>query len=198
MQSALGHMRTGPSKSSWTLRRHAPLLALLAATLAVVAALAGTARPPRRAAASGAQPLARSMAACTADRLKAPATLWSGRPVPLLDPRGQRRALLSAGDPARLRRAVSRLLAGKPLRAVSIGGSVTAGHGAMDGSPAAGGASGTDYIQRLYSWIEDAFPGAAHRLRNAAISGSVVSIFAMCATHMVHPDEDLIVVELSV
>lgn len=55
------------------------------------------------------------------------AVLWGY--VPALDPRGLQRGLLHHGDPARLRRAVAKLLAGEKTVVAAVGGSITVGRG---------------------------------------------------------------------
>lgn len=54
---------------------------------------------------------------------------WLWGYVPALDPRGMQRGLLHHGDPARLRRAVAKLLAGEPTVVAAVGGSISVGRG---------------------------------------------------------------------
>lgn len=54
---------------------------------------------------------------------------WLWGYVPALDPRGLQRGLLHHGDPARLRRAVAKLLDGEPTVVAAVGGSISVGRG---------------------------------------------------------------------
>lgn len=49
--------------------------------------------------------------------------------MPALDPRGLQRGLLHHGDPARLRRAVAKLMAGERTVVAAVGGSISVGRG---------------------------------------------------------------------
>ncbi len=49
--------------------------------------------------------------------------------VPALDPRGLQRGLLHIGDPARLRRALYKLLTGEKTVVAAVGGSISVGRG---------------------------------------------------------------------
>lgn len=55
------------------------------------------------------------------------AVLWGY--VPALDPRGLQRGLLHHGDPARMRRAVAKLLSGERTVVAAVGGSISVGRG---------------------------------------------------------------------
>lgn len=55
------------------------------------------------------------------------AVLWGY--VPALDPRGLQRGLLQHGDPARMRRALHKLLSGEKVVVAAVGGSITVGRG---------------------------------------------------------------------
>lgn len=49
--------------------------------------------------------------------------------VPALEPRGLQRGLLHLGDPARLRRALYKLLTGEKTVVAAVGGSISVGRG---------------------------------------------------------------------
>lgn len=49
--------------------------------------------------------------------------------VPALDPRGLQRGLLHHGDPARLRRALHKLMSGEKVVVAAVGGSISVGRG---------------------------------------------------------------------
>lgn len=49
--------------------------------------------------------------------------------VPALDPRGLQRGLLHHGDPARLRRALHKLMSGQKTVVAAVGGSISVGRG---------------------------------------------------------------------
>ena len=55
------------------------------------------------------------------------AVLWGY--VPALDPRGLQRGLLQHGDPARMRRAVAKLMSGERVVVAAVGGSISVGRG---------------------------------------------------------------------
>ncbi|KAI7846460.1 hypothetical protein COHA_000070 [Chlorella ohadii] len=111
---------------------------------------------------------------------------------PFLSQRSLRRGLYSLGDPARMRRFVHKLLSGDPVSVSMLGGSVTAGQGAMHGGP---------YVARWFNWLKEISEAeglpANHTLKNPAFGGSTSAIFTVCVNDMVQEDADLVVVEFS-
>lgn len=105
-------------------------------------------------------------------------------------------SLASAGNPARLRAALSRYANGKGLTITLIGGSVTAGQGAVDNANYPG------WINRV---LRSMLPGAAGldggpgvRVRNAAIPGTLSLYPARCHNLHVDPESDIVIVEFSI
>ncbi|KAL4432396.1 hypothetical protein ABPG77_001695 [Micractinium sp. CCAP 211/92] len=121
---------------------------------------------------------------------------WLWGYVPALDPRGLQRGLLHHGDPARLRRAVAKLLAGEPTVVAAVGGSISVGRG----SATQGKGIDTDwpsYLDQFAAWLGAAFPKSRPQLVNKAQSGSTSNIFDACAEIMVPQDADIVVVEFA-
>ncbi|PRW51157.1 hypothetical protein C2E21_5422 [Chlorella sorokiniana] len=115
--------------------------------------------------------------------------LWQYQPF--LSQRSLRRGLYSLGDPARMRRFVHKLLSGDQISVSTLGGSVTAGQGAMHGGP---------YVARWFNWLNEISPRqqpSEHTLKNPAFGGSTSGIFTVCVNDMVQEDADLVIVEFS-
>lgn len=112
--------------------------------------------------------------------------------TPFLSQRSLRRGLYSIGDPARMRRFVHKLLSGDPISVSTLGGSVTAGQGALHGGP---------YVARWFNWLREISPSPTasvdHTLKNPAFGGSTSGIFTVCVNDMVQDDVDLVVVEFA-
>ncbi|EFN59047.1 expressed protein [Chlorella variabilis] len=116
--------------------------------------------------------------------------------VPALDPRGLQRGLLHHGDPARLRRALHKLMSGQKTVVAAVGGSISVGRGSAT--------QGTDidtawpsYLDQFHAWLRAAFPASKPELVNKAQSGSTSNIFDACAEVMVPEDADIVVVEFA-
>ena len=89
------------------------------------------------------------------------------------------RGLSYYGSGNSLRRLAKKLLSGRPITIVAIGGSVTAGGGT---DPA-----GVSYIARFFSYINATFPHAGHVLRNKGMGAWSSSQFEPCLQHIVTP-----------
>ncbi|EFN58648.1 hypothetical protein CHLNCDRAFT_140901 [Chlorella variabilis] len=114
-------------------------------------------------------------------------------PPPPWEPRLRReeveRGLAYYGSGNRLRRVAAKLMAGHPIKAYALGGSVTAGRGASDLSLA--------YPSRFFQFINATWPHRDHVLVNRGMGATTSGIFAACVRRMVPEDADLVVLEFS-
>ncbi|PSC68097.1 CRT (chloroquine-resistance transporter)-like transporter [Micractinium conductrix] len=108
----------------------------------------------------------------------------------LLSPAQLRRGLSFYGSGRRIERVAARLLAGKPIKAITLGGSVTSGAGASN-------ISVTSFPALFFTYLNATFPHSDHEFTNKAIGGTTSGIFAACAKQMVPPGTDLAIVEFS-
>lgn len=69
----------------------------------------------------------------------------------------------------------------------AVGGSNTAGAGGLEP-----GTGGPPFMPRLFDWVRQVSPGAAHTLKHAGIGASTSSLYSVCANDMVQPDADLV------
>ncbi|KAI7841869.1 hypothetical protein COHA_004398 [Chlorella ohadii] len=109
---------------------------------------------------------------------------------PLLSAADVQRGITYHGTGARLQAVAAKLLAGQPIKAYTLGGSVTKGQGAST--------DGAAYPHRFFEFIRAAFPHSKHVLLNKGIGGTSSGIFAACAEQLVAPDADLVFVEFTV
>ncbi|KAL4437433.1 hypothetical protein ABPG75_004572 [Micractinium tetrahymenae] len=111
--------------------------------------------------------------------------------TPLLTEQDVARGLAYYGSGRRLQAVAAKLLAGKPIKVVTLGGSVTQGSGASD-------AASTSYAARLFQFINAAFPHRDHTLLNRGRGGGSSADLAACLEHILPADADLITLEFSV
>ncbi|PRW50819.1 hypothetical protein C2E21_5446 [Chlorella sorokiniana] len=109
-------------------------------------------------------------------------------PADLLD-----RGIVSHGDPQALQRLANKLLAGKPITVVALGGSLTFGRGATQ-------IGSTDWVPLLRGWLQAAFPGVDHVVHNGAVAASPSEYMAFCMqSHLPAGREpDLVIVEYAI
>lgn len=93
------------------------------------------------------------------------------------------------GSGRRMRAVAAKLLAGRPIKAYTLGGSVTRGLGAS--------APNASYPARFFQFVNSSFPHSDHVFSNKGIGGTSSGIFAACAEQMVAPDADLVFVEFT-
>ncbi|KAL4421052.1 hypothetical protein ABPG77_007527 [Micractinium sp. CCAP 211/92] len=110
--------------------------------------------------------------------------------APLLTAEEVKRGLAYYGSGARLEAVAAKLMAGRPIKIFTLGGSVTKGQGAS--SPEAA------YPSRLFEFISANFPHEGHQLINKGVGATSSGIFAACAEQMVSDDADLVIVELTI
>lgn len=118
--------------------------------------------------------------------------LWQHQPF--LSPRSLERGLFSLGDRARMRRFAHKLLSGQPLSVAALGGSVTSGNGAYSRREEDKALS-VGYVRRFERFLQGVSPGAAHVVKNSALSGVTSGVYSVCANDMVQQDADLVVLE---
>lgn len=109
---------------------------------------------------------------------------------PVLTDEDVQRAAGYYGTGTRLRRVAAKLLAGLPIKAFMLGGSVTLGVGAS--SPEA------KYAARFFDLLNTSFPHQDHVFANKGIGAAGSGIFAACLERMLPRDADLVVVEFTV
>ncbi|KAL4431189.1 hypothetical protein ABPG75_006445 [Micractinium tetrahymenae] len=109
---------------------------------------------------------------------------------PLLTPEEQRRGISYYGSGRALHRVAARLLAGQPIKAYALGGSITGGGGATVGQRA--------YVPRFFEFIRHNFPHPEHVLVNKGIAASTAFMYAACLQHHVPEDADLVSLEFTV
>lgn len=152
-------------------------------------------------AASEGQPWPASAKAAAADDANAARVAAPGedRPVsrslrmpwaPLLTAEEVKRGLAYYGSGQRMEALAAKLMAGRPIKIFTLGGSVTKGQGAS--SPEAA------YPSRLFEFLNANFPHKGHQLINKGVGATSSGIFAACAEQMVSDDADLIIVELTI
>lgn len=110
--------------------------------------------------------------------------------TPTLPARQLEKGVVAYGDRARARRAFAKLLAGEPITAVLLGGSVTFGQGARH-------LGVSDYASRVLAWINATFPHPGHRLAKAGVGGAISSYFALCTELHAPLDTDLVFLEFA-
>ncbi|KAL4429381.1 hypothetical protein ABPG77_005155 [Micractinium sp. CCAP 211/92] len=108
---------------------------------------------------------------------------------PLLSHRDVRRGLSYYGSGDRLQALLAKLQAGRPIKAYTLGGSVTKGQGAS--APEKG------YASRFFEFINATWPHRDHVLENKGIGGTSSGVYAACAEQMVGEDPDLVIVEFT-
>ncbi|PSC68724.1 hypothetical protein C2E20_7768 [Micractinium conductrix] len=94
------------------------------------------------------------------------------------------------GTGRRLRHLAAKLLGGRPIKAYTLGGSVTLGNGASD-------MRRTAYAPRFFQLLNASFPHSDHVLTNRGVGASASSLFTACLNRMVPADADLVVIEFS-
>ncbi|KAL6782488.1 hypothetical protein ACKKBG_A06970 [Auxenochlorella protothecoides x Auxenochlorella symbiontica] len=98
------------------------------------------------------------------------------------------RGVVSAGSHAAAARALSPLLAGRPLSVGVLGGSLTFGRGATTRGK-------TDWAPLVFDWVRRAFPGTQHELRNGAIPAAPSEWASFCMHEHLPPAPDVVLVE---
>ena len=76
---------------------------------------------------------------------------------------------------------------GSAITVVALGGSISAGHGVVD--------PGNGWVSRVFSWIEDTFPGPKHRLLNRAIPATTSGYISACVPELIPRTTDLVILE---
>ncbi|EFN55332.1 hypothetical protein CHLNCDRAFT_134328 [Chlorella variabilis] len=109
---------------------------------------------------------------------------------PLLTRDEVRRGLAYYGSGRRMQRVAAKLLAGRPIKVFTLGGSVTKGSGSS--SPAG------SYASRLFQLINSTFPHSGHTFVNKGVGATSSGIFTACVEKMVEPEVDLVVLEFSI
>lgn len=117
--------------------------------------------------------------------LQPPKMPWA----PLLTGEEQGKGVSHYGGGARLRAVAAKLLAGQPVKAFTLGGSVTYGHGVDDLSLA--------YSSLFFRYLNETFPHSGHKLVNWGLPGSTSPVTTPCVHSMVDQDADLAVVEFT-
>ncbi|KAI7842255.1 hypothetical protein COHA_003896 [Chlorella ohadii] len=110
--------------------------------------------------------------------------------APVLSAAQLKRGLSFYGTGQRLERLVAKLMAGQPITAVTIGGSVTWGAGATNRTT-------HSFPARFFEFLSAAFPHKDHALMNKAISATNAGTFATCTERLVPAESDLVVVEFT-
>lgn len=111
---------------------------------------------------------------------------------PVLTDAMHERALVSAGDPGRLRSVFAKARRGEPICVAAIGGSITAG-GLQTKDPA------RRYVQQVAKWFETTFPGLKVSFVNAGIGATDSAYGALrVKTDVLDRHPDLVVVEYAV
>ncbi|KAL4419481.1 hypothetical protein ABPG77_008283 [Micractinium sp. CCAP 211/92] len=110
---------------------------------------------------------------------------------PLLTPEEQRRGISYYGSGRALHRVATKLLAGQPIKAYALGGSITGGGGSSNYNK-------TAYVPRFFQFIRHNFPNRGHVLENKGIAASTAFIYAACLNHHVPLDADLVTLEFTV
>lgn len=64
---------------------------------------------------------------------------------------------------------------------------MSAGHGVVD--------PGNGWVSRVFSWIEETFPGPKHRLLNRAIPATTSGYVSACVRELLPETTDLIILE---
>ncbi|PRW56718.1 hypothetical protein C2E21_4783 [Chlorella sorokiniana] len=100
-----------------------------------------------------------------------------------------KRGLAYYGGGQRVERLAAALMAGQPITAVVIGGSVSRGAGSTRPDRA--------FPAMFFSFLNASFPHPQHAFLNKAIGGTTSGIFATCAEKLVPPETDLVVVEFT-
>ncbi|GAB4816347.1 hypothetical protein N2152v2_003393 [Parachlorella kessleri] len=102
----------------------------------------------------------------------------------------RRRGLVYRGSGKQLEHVAGKLLAGQPITAVAIGGSITAGMGSMGREFAWPG--------RFRAWLNATFPHPGHVVVNKGVGATTSGLFALCLdTMLAQQDVDLVIVEFS-
>ncbi|PSC71318.1 hypothetical protein C2E20_5316 [Micractinium conductrix] len=109
---------------------------------------------------------------------------------PLLSASEVLRGLSYYGSGERMRALAAKLQAGEPIKAFTLGGSVTKGQGAA--KPELG------YPARLFQFINATWPHKDHQLVNKGIGGTSSGVYSACAEQMVGQDPDLLIVEFTI
>ncbi|KAL4427831.1 hypothetical protein ABPG75_001920 [Micractinium tetrahymenae] len=113
---------------------------------------------------------------------------------PLLSTAARRRGIAFYGSGRRIERVAARLLAGLPITAATLGGSVTVGAGS---SGQKGGPKPNSYPQLFFRFLNASFPHRDHVFLNKGIGATTSGIYAVCADKMLPEGVDLVVVELT-
>ena len=71
---------------------------------------------------------------------------------------------------------VHKLNSGQPIHVALVGGSVTWGQGAVHCG---------NFGRRFFTWLNATWPGAPHRLTNAAKPSITSSLYALCGNDMI-------------
>ncbi|GAX77809.1 hypothetical protein CEUSTIGMA_g5252.t1 [Chlamydomonas eustigma] len=93
------------------------------------------------------------------------------------------------GSHTRLRMAVDKMKDGKLMKVATLGGSITAGQGAVDAP---------NWPQYLFNWLEDTYGKEVVKGSNGAVGGTVSGYMSVCHNMHVPKDVDIVLVEYSV
>ncbi|GAX81637.1 hypothetical protein CEUSTIGMA_g9065.t1 [Chlamydomonas eustigma] len=93
------------------------------------------------------------------------------------------------GSHSRLRAAITKLKSGNKIKVATIGGSITAGQGAVDAP---------NWPQYLFNWLEDTYGKDIIEGSNGAVSGTLSAYMSVCLNMHITKDVDIVFVEYSV
>ncbi|KAL4421917.1 hypothetical protein ABPG77_005201 [Micractinium sp. CCAP 211/92] len=110
--------------------------------------------------------------------------------TPMLTEQDVARGLAYWGSGRRLQAVAAKLLAGKPIKVVTLGGAVAQGRGTSD-------AAATSYPSRLFQFINASFPHGGHVFVNRGRAGASSGALAACLARDVPGDADLITLDFT-
>lgn len=89
----------------------------------------------------------------------------------------------------RMERFICKLVEGKPVTVVVLGGSISFGHGVRNHE--------NSWPSRVFKWIQETFPHKEHQLLNHAIPAITSGFIAPCAYTMIPDGTDLVMAEFT-
>uniref|UniRef100_A0A7S0S1A6 SGNH hydrolase-type esterase domain-containing protein n=1 Tax=Chlamydomonas leiostraca TaxID=1034604 RepID=A0A7S0S1A6_9CHLO len=107
----------------------------------------------------------------------------------VLTKRARENGLSYVGSNERLRAVLDRAMQGKPIKVAAIGGSITAGQGAVDAP---------NWPQYVLNYLQDELGEKVVSLANGAVGGTLSAYMSVCHNMHIPKDSDIIFVEYSV